>query len=101
MCRLRLRVRRCSAAFDYSKNNTPTDRRDAHNLSFGVSQDERHLRSRGEDGSVVNSRVVGKIGYAYSKILKRGRVISQKPVPLTVLRKGAKVSLVVSRGRKP
>jgi hypothetical protein len=44
---------------------------------------------------------VGKIRRAYSKSVKRGRVISQKPKPGTVLPKGGKVNLVVSRGRKP
>ena len=38
---------------------------------------------------------------AYSKTVKRGRVISQKPKPGAVLLKGGKVNLVVSRGRKP
>jgi hypothetical protein len=42
---------------------------------------------------------VGKIRRAYST-LKRGRVISQKPKPGTVLPKRGKVNLVVSRGRK-
>jgi PASTA domain len=44
---------------------------------------------------------VGKIGRAYSKTVKRGRVISERPKPTTVLRSGGKVSLVLSRGRKP
>jgi hypothetical protein len=43
---------------------------------------------------------VGKIRRAYSKTVKRGRVISQKPEPGTVLPTLGKVSLVVSRGRK-
>jgi hypothetical protein len=43
---------------------------------------------------------VGKIHYAFSNVIKRGRVISEMPKPGTVLRKGGKVSLVVSRGRK-
>ncbi len=42
---------------------------------------------------------VGKIRRAYSDF-KRGRVISQKPRPGTVLPGGGKVNLVVSRGRK-
>ena len=46
----------------------------------------------------ANCRVV-KIRRAYSKV-KRGRVISQKPEPGTVLSGGGKVNLVVSRGRK-
>ena len=43
---------------------------------------------------------VGKIRRAYSKSVKRGRVISQKPKPGTVLPNRGKVNLVVSRGRK-
>ena len=44
---------------------------------------------------------VGKIRRAYSKRITRGRVISQKPRPGTVLPGGGKVNLVVSRGRRP
>ena len=44
---------------------------------------------------------VGKIRRAYSKNVKKGRVISQKPEPGTVLPNRGKVSLVVSRGRRP
>jgi len=44
---------------------------------------------------------VGKIRRAYSKNVKKGRVISQKPEPGTVLPSRGKVSLVVSRGRRP
>jgi hypothetical protein len=40
---------------------------------------------------------VGTIRRAYSKIVKRARGISQKPRPLTVLPRGGKVNLVVSR----
>jgi hypothetical protein len=43
---------------------------------------------------------VGKIRRAYSKSVKRGRVISQKPRFGAVLPGGRKVDLVVSRGRK-
>ena len=47
---------------------------------------------------------VGTIRRAYSKtvenLVKKGRVISQKPKPGTVLPGGGKVNLVVSRGRK-
>jgi hypothetical protein len=45
--------------------------------------------------------LVGTIRRVYSHGVKRGRVISQKPDPFTVLKKGATVRLVVSRGRKP
>jgi beta-lactam-binding protein with PASTA domain len=44
---------------------------------------------------------VGKIRRAYSKTVNRGGVISQKPKFGAVLRRGAKVTLVVSRGRTP
>ncbi len=44
---------------------------------------------------------VGKIRRAYSKSVKRGRVISEKPKPGTVLPNRGKVNLVVSRGRRP
>jgi hypothetical protein len=44
---------------------------------------------------------VGTVRRDYSKTLKRGRVLSQKPKPGTVLLKRGKVNLVVSRGRKP
>ena len=47
----------------------------------------------------VNCRV-GKIRRAYSRAVKRGRVISQKPAFGAVRPGGAKVNLVVSRGRK-
>lgn len=43
---------------------------------------------------------VGKVSHAYSKGMKRGRVISTKPWFGAVLPKGGKVSLVISRGRK-
>lgn len=43
---------------------------------------------------------VGTIRRDYSKAVKRGRVISQKPKAGTVLPKGGKVELVVSRGQK-
>jgi FG-GAP-like repeat/PASTA domain len=43
---------------------------------------------------------VGKISHAYSKVVRKGRVISQNPRFGAVLRGGGKVNLVVSRGRK-
>jgi FG-GAP-like repeat/PASTA domain/FG-GAP repeat len=43
---------------------------------------------------------VGTIQRAYSKVVRRGRVISQRPKFGTVLPGGAKVNLVVSRGPK-
>jgi Glycosyl hydrolase family 26/PASTA domain len=44
---------------------------------------------------------VGTIRRAYSKRVKKGRVISQKPKPASLLSEHGKLSLVVSRGRKP
>jgi len=38
---------------------------------------------------------------AYSNGVKKGRVISQKPKPSTLLPNHGKLRLVVSRGRKP
>jgi hypothetical protein len=43
---------------------------------------------------------VGKIGRATSRLVEKGRVISEDPTPRTVLRQRGKVNLVVSRGRK-
>jgi beta-lactam-binding protein with PASTA domain len=43
---------------------------------------------------------VGKIRRAFSKAVKKGRVISQEPRWGAVLPKGGKVNLVVSRGHK-
>jgi hypothetical protein len=42
---------------------------------------------------------VGTIRRSHSKTVKRGRVISEKPAAGTVLRRGGRVNLVVSRGR--
>jgi hypothetical protein len=47
----------------------------------------------------VNCRL-GKVNTAYSKRVRRGRVVSQQPTFGAVLPKGSKVNLVVSRGRK-
>ena len=44
---------------------------------------------------------VARIRRAYSKTVKRSRVISEKPRPGTVLPNGGKVNLVASRGRRP
>jgi hypothetical protein len=43
---------------------------------------------------------VGKIRRAFSRYVKKGRVISQKPKPHKLLRHGAKVRLTVSKGKK-
>jgi FG-GAP-like repeat/PASTA domain len=48
----------------------------------------------------VNCRA-GKVSRASSKRVKKGRVVLQKPRFGAVLRGGSKVTLVVSRGRKP
>jgi hypothetical protein len=42
---------------------------------------------------------VGRIKHALSRTVKKGRVISQKPRPGRRLKHGAKVNLVVSKGR--
>jgi beta-lactam-binding protein with PASTA domain len=47
----------------------------------------------------INCRA-GTVRRAFSKWAKRGRVIFQKPTFGAVLRKGGKVNLVVSRGRR-
>jgi hypothetical protein len=43
---------------------------------------------------------LGKIRRVYSKLFSKGVVISEQPKAWTVLRKGGRVNLVVSRGRK-
>ncbi|MGZ4339132.1 MAG: InlB B-repeat-containing protein [Gaiellaceae bacterium] len=43
---------------------------------------------------------VGKIRRAYSARVKKGRVISQHPAPRTRVHEGAKVSLLVSKGKR-
>jgi beta-lactam-binding protein with PASTA domain len=43
--------------------------------------------------------LVGKIQHAFSRTTKKGHVISQKPKPGEVLAPGAKVDLVVSKGK--
>ena len=43
---------------------------------------------------------VGQVRRAFSKVLKKGRVVSQKPWWGAVLAKGGKVNVVVSRGRR-
>jgi beta-lactam-binding protein with PASTA domain len=43
----------------------------------------------------------GKVSRAYSKKVKKGRVIKQKPAAGTELANGGKVNLTVSRGRPP
>jgi serine/threonine-protein kinase len=42
---------------------------------------------------------VGKVKNAASRTVKKGHVISQKPKPGKRLSRGAKVNLVVSKGR--
>jgi PASTA domain/FG-GAP-like repeat len=43
---------------------------------------------------------VGKVSRAYSKRVRRGRIVSQKPKFGAVLPQGGKVNLVISRGRR-
>jgi len=44
---------------------------------------------------------VGKINRAFSRKVKKGHVISQKPKPHTLLAHWARVRLIVSKGRRP
>jgi hypothetical protein len=46
------------------------------------------------------SCVAGRIRSAYSKTVKKGRVVSQRPKPGRVVSPGTEVDLVVSRGRR-
>jgi hypothetical protein len=43
----------------------------------------------------------GKVTYAFSKTIKKGRVVSQSRRPGRILPANTKINLVVSRGRKP
>jgi subtilisin family serine protease len=43
---------------------------------------------------------LGRVSRAYSKRVRRGRVIQQRPRPGLRLRRGAKVAVVLSRGRR-
>jgi subtilisin family serine protease len=43
---------------------------------------------------------IGRVSRAYSKRVRRGRVMHQRPGPGLRLRRGAKVSVVLSRGRR-
>jgi beta-lactam-binding protein with PASTA domain len=43
---------------------------------------------------------LGRIGRAYSRRVKKGRVISQGRRPAARLARGTKVNVVVSRGRR-
>ena len=66
---------------------------------------QRPERRRNDAGACeaharADSCRVGKVSHAYSKGMKRGRVISTKPWFGAVLPKGGKVNLVISRGRK-
>jgi len=47
-----------------------------------------------------NDVAIGTIRRVYSKVSKRGRVISQSPRSGTLLQTCGKVNLVVSRGRR-
>jgi hypothetical protein len=42
----------------------------------------------------------GKVSRGYSRSIKKGRVMKQRPRPATLLRSGGKVTVVVSRGAK-
>lgn len=43
---------------------------------------------------------IGRVGHTVSQTVAKGRVISQKPKPGTQLKLGAKIDLVVSRGKR-
>jgi subtilisin family serine protease len=43
---------------------------------------------------------MGRVSRAYSRRVRRGRIVSQRPGPGLRLRRGAKVAVVVSRGRR-
>jgi beta-lactam-binding protein with PASTA domain len=43
---------------------------------------------------------VGKVGHAFSRKVKKGHVIAQKPRPHTHLRHNGKVRLTLSKGKK-
>ena len=43
---------------------------------------------------------LGRVTKAYSRRVRRGRVVGQRPAPGLRLRRGAKVAVVVSRGRR-
>jgi peptide/nickel transport system substrate-binding protein len=42
----------------------------------------------------------GKVSRGYSRSIKKGRVMKQRPRPATLLRSGGKVNVIVSRGAK-
>jgi len=62
-------------------------------VSFSTPRQAKRAIARANCG-------VGAIRSAYSRVVPRGRVISTTPKPGTVLPKGAKVNLVISRGRR-
>jgi thermitase len=53
---------------------------------------KRSLKSRG--------CALGRVSKAYSKRVRRGRIIGQRPGPGLRMRRGAKIAVVVSRGRR-
>jgi serine/threonine-protein kinase len=57
-----------------------------------LSAAKRALRS--------HSCSLGKVKRSFSATVKKGRVISERPKPGTRLQQGAKVSLVLSKGRR-
>lgn len=64
-------------------------------------QDARGLRLATAARTIARADCrVGKVRRAYSKVVKRLRVISETPNPGTVLPSGGKVNLVLSRGRE-
>jgi FG-GAP-like repeat/PASTA domain/FG-GAP repeat len=64
-------------------------------------QDARGGMLTGAKQTIARAKCrVGKVRRAYSRTVKKDRVISQNPKPGTVLPNGGKVNLVVSLGRK-
>jgi eukaryotic-like serine/threonine-protein kinase len=43
---------------------------------------------------------LGRVSKTYSNRIRRGRVVGQRPGPGLRLRRGAKIAVVVSRGRR-
>jgi sugar lactone lactonase YvrE len=51
--------------------------------------------------AIAKAHCTAKVSTAYSAKVRKGVVISQKPGPGTRLRKGGKITIVVSRGKRP
>jgi sugar lactone lactonase YvrE len=51
--------------------------------------------------AIARAHCRAKVEHAYSNKVRKGIVVSQKPAPHATLRKGRKVTLVVSKGKRP